>query len=1609
MYLNVFKSLLDDLYANYLSKPMEGQNNQAVVVNPKIIHQSGPDSLKQANERAFCTKQCSSERLYQGKMIYRQNHGLAHTSRSMFHAQPVISYFSLHGSADLKKAAKILNNSDGIKKIMLIAAFSSIARTSEIDFWVQPAAHLYYRKQAGEIFESYYRKALNGELCNDIKQLFNLFKDEDEFIRYRDALVAMGDDKNFDPVHIILNVCHKLDLYRCRTGNNAQSTIDKYIRKYSEGNYGKAFWILINQAVNIIQATGRSVHIDGIERKGKNDFLACNSSVDDCVKALQNISVQQKVPTELSADDNPLLKPFFFKSIRADANDYWEHGLYGEKRGYMYWVTPSPINCDPHPPNRLSPKKRFTVKMVKHHEGTHWKVVERRNAPPTHSTKEKERFSKFSSLSYARPLEGYQPKVFGWNRGSFECLVGIRMEEKDVLINRIMSRDIAAIMRPYDFNDKQKAEELLKKKLSNYSYCNSLNELVQSGLVYTYNEVLGRVKKISAIAIFSDNLQSRLLAQLRARQYEKRLKEQAKEFGESFEQSYTIPIVYYIPDDQKNHSVYNSKAQQDDLAAVKDGQFGQYDDAQKCGEYLERLEELKNEPSFIEKNKIQQVHILAALGDKEALKKHLNQYPNDVNLPDAQGKTPAHYAAQNDRVAILKLLKQKGGIAVLKAKSKRGTPFVAAIDKKNIKAIKYFLVEGIGKLNKFEQLIKFLDCFPENERIGLLKHYKSELLEGIKSIGSCSQLEKLYNLKPQDIKEFLYDDLVITWLKEALGPKLLQNNKLVQAQVNLHSILQKSKSQNPLQFLKNVFNGEWQNHLKIDLNEVFGKCKSDATLRFLSSTLGDKWPTFLKEVIADGRWIKSNSIQNGNDLKDFLNTIEAHNRLAFLKDILGGEWFKSGEIIRNTYDLWAVLKPLKLNDRLMFLKEIFDGKWFENKKIIRTTPDLNAVLQLLDPNDRVMFLKNILGGKWLKDKNVIQRASDLCAILQLLEPNHKAIFLKDVLGGMWFKDNTIIQTTSGLRDILQSLDPNDRVMFLKNILGGKWLINKKIIQYIYDLPVILKLLDPNGRAMFLKEILGDKSFKDNKIIQNISDLRTVLKLLDPNDRLMFLKDVLGGRWFKDNKIMQSITDLQIVSELLEPYDQLVFLKEMLGGKWLIDNKLIQNVNDLQSLLRLFKHDDHRLVFLRDVVGGKYIVDNKFIQNVNSLQSLLRLFKHDNHRLVVLKDVIGGKWFKDNKFIQNINELQNLLRLFKHDSHFLIILKDIIDSKYIGDNKLIQTKYDLTGLLSLFKRASDELAFLKNVLSDESLKSDLIKNVYDLNDFLGALKPGSQLLCLKDVLGGQWLLKNSIIKSARNLRNVLSALEPDDRLVFLKEVIGVKWLVDNKILSDILGTNILKLFNEEQRLQLLSDPLIIKSDLFNRKELFEEILAMFDQKNQIAFFGITNFFENKKFFLKNEFQESFNKAKICNFLSQLAQEKGYDYKVRYEKFIDPNETLLKNIKNILKKPISRFSAKFFIESPHEKYGKMLDEAFEQLSKDREKSSPAELKEILVDIYYCFNRCPCSEMLSNNEKSSHMSYPRAYETFMRRLACCYQMAIDNSEKQLDLDPNMRYQRK
>ena len=148
------------------------------------------------------------------------------------------------------------------------------------------------------------------------------------------------------------------------------------------------------------------------------------------------------------------------------------------------------------------------------------------------------------------------------------------------MINRVFKYDGGTVERPYDFNTEAEAQAYYQRmrEKANVKLFSDVESLEASLLAEkdkgasSYNEVLAGLRwncdGTSQIAVFSDNLPSRLLAQEYARIARKRLVAQYRENGEVLPEGYRVPICFYLPDERRFFEPYTQEQQEEDRAKV---------------------------------------------------------------------------------------------------------------------------------------------------------------------------------------------------------------------------------------------------------------------------------------------------------------------------------------------------------------------------------------------------------------------------------------------------------------------------------------------------------------------------------------------------------------------------------------------------------------------------------------------------------------------------------------------------------------------------------------------------------------------------------------------------------------------------------------------------------------------------------------------------------------------------------------------------------------------------------------------------------------------------------------------------------------------------------
>ncbi|MDF1797176.1 MAG: ankyrin repeat domain-containing protein [Coxiellaceae bacterium] len=694
--LTPFLPLLKQLHRKHYSQPMD---------STKAPEETTLDQAK-TDQRYSWTQQYSPEIKHDDAIVYRSNHGAVHHYRSMKYVSHVAAYYRQFGSEEIVEFFHHFDE-EGAQKLMLCMAYSSIARDSEVDFFQQPEAHQYYRRRAGELFTADYQQyhTLKASAADIPAHLacFGLFESEDEFKHYRAQLIALGSETNHDPIHIALNTCHKLDLLRCRTRENVETSVLRYIRQNSNAAlpYGLGISRLLNYGYKLMLHTGDQIKSAGQKREDER-FIACDNPE-------HGISTIDSMPFDINAKPTKRSDTFFIKSIRADGGDYWNDFLYNTLKSCVNNRKSKTLRIARPSLSKMSitnTRRDYTVKLSRHGSAPYDVTHKNLHLNAMYSPDEKRGFTKPQSLSFVDPDHYFEAPAFGWNRNRQTLLVGVKMRPEHVKVNRIISYDSGTFTRPHDHLSAREAATYLEKKTGDHIYFNSTDDLVKNGSAQRINEILGRINAIDAILVFSDNLESRLLAQHRCQQLNIRLREVENENNLTPGCLGTREIEFYLPKhgSEKHLTVYDEAAQTADRTNPEAAAI--------IAAYT------TDTTSYIERHRITPTHLAAARGDLTALASATTA--DNINQQDTLGRTALHFALENGHIALVEWLLQQPTLEIVA--DTNGDTFVLAALKNR----------GIDYVTQLFSIPLFIDKFSHHQAPlvldHLLDHDHSELL-----------------------------------------------------------------------------------------------------------------------------------------------------------------------------------------------------------------------------------------------------------------------------------------------------------------------------------------------------------------------------------------------------------------------------------------------------------------------------------------------------------------------------------------------------------------------------------------------------------------------------------------------------------------------------------------------------------------------------------------------------------------------------------------------------------------------------------------------------------------------------------------------------------------
>lgn len=309
------------------------------------------------------------------------------------------------------------------------------------------------------------------------------------------------------------------------------------------------------------------LEITGKKNIGQYDGNVYFELDEASVEKINQYLVDALNPAKILGDD------YFIKSIRADDKDFFS-------ASFMWTVTRSLIQ-----------KIKFIVRPGEKEnyrvdgEAVHKVIPKDENIIPV-KYQVNHPFSQTQPTSYI--VAKSPSSLFGHDRAETK-LSGMAGKISDLYFSDYNSfYDAGTVNRPHHFQSKAKAEKFYEKKVLTLNPYKKIiygqNELDAFLKMLAdpqkpvhkrgnYNEVLAGVRwntdGSSMLIIGTDDLETRLLTQYRAKILKERLIKQAEENNQPLDPHYEVPIVYYLPNNPNHLRYYTIFEQKKDLSEAK--------------------------------------------------------------------------------------------------------------------------------------------------------------------------------------------------------------------------------------------------------------------------------------------------------------------------------------------------------------------------------------------------------------------------------------------------------------------------------------------------------------------------------------------------------------------------------------------------------------------------------------------------------------------------------------------------------------------------------------------------------------------------------------------------------------------------------------------------------------------------------------------------------------------------------------------------------------------------------------------------------------------------------------------------------------------------------
>lgn len=482
--------------------------------------------------------------------VNRPNHGLGHTLRTVAYIPEILKHLKSEDNP-AHTIFKDIEEKD-IKKLQYLALFSILGRLNECGWADHLMTYSYFRWRSGQIFHHYMMEVVDG---NPRYKAIG-FQDEQEVLYYKDQLIDMGEPSNKNPEHIILNISHKLDLMRCSNPKNKfSSRFDDYVKEFLPDSsieelkvFGQKMIINTGEYIRTGDIEYKVIAVDR-NREGSL-FEESELQIDKCISNI-NKTIYPEV------DNNPL-PPFFAKA--SGAYQFQKAAFYD----FMNNLVKDPREYR-HPKFRTSERKpqHFTIRG---------RSILRIGEKQPQVTDEKLNYTHITSGGYIEPED--KTPLFGHNMPSWRKIVGIGIDLKDAVVNRLIRKDLNTFKRPFDFKTKIEAENKLQDLEANSRTLFASEEfddfksvLKDDAFKNIHNEVMARFRwncdGTSKVYIFADTLEARLTAYHYKQYLQKRIDKTKNTLN--YYSGYEVPIQFYTPYHSINGQFYTQQDHESDL------------------------------------------------------------------------------------------------------------------------------------------------------------------------------------------------------------------------------------------------------------------------------------------------------------------------------------------------------------------------------------------------------------------------------------------------------------------------------------------------------------------------------------------------------------------------------------------------------------------------------------------------------------------------------------------------------------------------------------------------------------------------------------------------------------------------------------------------------------------------------------------------------------------------------------------------------------------------------------------------------------------------------------------------------------------------------------